>query len=38
MTIWTAEVLREAEQIIEDAGPQSEEGRATELQEWGPDR
>jgi hypothetical protein len=38
MMIWTAAVLQEAEQIIEEAGPQTEEGRATELEEWGPDR
>lgn len=38
MTIWTPEVIREAEAIIEEAGPQSDEGRAAELEEWGSDR
>jgi hypothetical protein len=37
-TLWTPEVLREAEEITEEAGPQSEEGRAAELAEWGEDR
>ncbi len=30
MTIWTAKVLQEAERIVEEAGPQSEEGRREE--------
>jgi hypothetical protein len=36
-TLWTPEVLREAEEIIEEAGPQSEAGCAAELAEWGGD-